>query len=114
MDGRIDKVGSLMNTNTQEFRSVPDCFIDKNGELLIFNHTHSPDGRSPHLDKDHPGIWNDLLQDRHYIHGHPHSNCRTSVSTPDVEVGDKGVWDLDASVEMPTCDWSMGGDCIVA
>ena len=78
-----------MNTHTQEFRRVPDCFMDEDGKLWIYEHTHSPEGPSPHPDP-HPGIWDDLLQDRHYTHGHLYSNCSgdNDVADSDVDVGD--------------------------
>ena len=90
-----------MNTNTQE----PDCFMDEDGKLWMRKHTHSPDGPIPHPDKDHPGIWNDLLQDRNYTHRHPYSNCSADngVAPLDVDVGD-----LNATVEMPACEWRLG------
>lgn len=108
----------IANTNTQALRSIPNCFRNKDGEITLFDHTHSPDASSPHPASDHPGRWNELLQNRHYSHRHPHSNCATSlrgdngVVNSDVDVGD-----LNANVEARSCEWGIGlmdGMCSVA
>ena len=98
----IDKGGTLINTNTQEIREIPDCYI-RGGEKFLNRHTHSPD-RSPHPETDHP--WGDLLQDRHYHHYHLHSNCKippTEKSSHDAASAaiQTSVFDGDAGIEMP-------------